>query len=54
MPTYEFFCDKCNKPFSVTMKIAEYEKTKIRCPKCSSDQVKRQISTIQTITSKKS
>lgn len=54
MPTYEFICEKCNKPFTLMMKISEYEKTKVRCPKCKSTRVKQHISTFQTITSKKS
>lgn len=54
MPTYEFICEKCNKPFTLIMKIAEYEKGKFRCPKCKSTKVKQQITSFQTITSSKS
>jgi hypothetical protein len=36
------------------MTIAEYEKKKIRCPKCKSVRVKQQITSFQAITSKKS
>ncbi len=54
MPTYEFMCNKCNKPFTLLLSIAEYEKKKIRCPKCKSTRVKQQITSFQTITSKKS
>lgn len=54
MPVYEFLCEKCNKPFTLTMSISEYEKTKFRCPKCKSPKVKQQISAFQTVTSKKS
>ena len=25
MPTYEFFCEKCNRKFTLTMKICEYD-----------------------------
>jgi putative FmdB family regulatory protein len=32
MPRYEFLCEKCNKPFELTMTIAEHEKGKVRCP----------------------
>jgi putative FmdB family regulatory protein len=54
MPVYEFLCEKCKNPFSLTITISEYEKGKFRCPKCKSLKVKRQISSFQAITSKKS
>jgi len=54
MPTYEFKCEKCNKKFSHIMSVSEYDKTKFRCPKCKSTKVKQQISSFQTVTSKKS
>jgi len=54
MPSYEFICEKCNKPFSLIMSISEYEKKKFRCPNCKSTRLKQQISAFQTITSKKS
>jgi putative FmdB family regulatory protein len=55
MPTYEFMCEKCKKIFPLLMSISEYEKKKkFRCPKCKSTRVKQQISSFQTVTSKKS
>jgi putative FmdB family regulatory protein len=55
MPTYEFRCEKCRKPFTVVLSISEYEKRKrFRCPKCKSTRVKQQITSFQTVTSKKS
>ncbi len=54
MPSYDFMCEKCNKKFNLFMTISEYEKTKIRCPKCKSTRVKQQITPFQTVTSKKS
>ena len=54
MPVYDFVCDKCNKPFTLTLSISEYEKKKFRCPKCKSTKVKQQITSFQAITSKKS
>ena len=54
MPTYEFYCEKCNNEFSLIMSISEYERKKIRCPKCKSTRVKQQISSFQVVTSKKS
>jgi putative FmdB family regulatory protein len=54
MPTYEFYCEKCKKVFSVIISISDYEKKKYNCPKCKGKQVKQQISSFQTVTSKKS
>jgi len=54
MPTYEFQCEKCNKPFTLTMSISEYEKKKVYCPECKGTNVKQQITHFQTKTSKKS
>ena len=54
MPIYDFRCEKCKKKFTLTMSISEYEKTKVRCPKCKSSNVKQQIAPFQTVTSKKS
>jgi putative FmdB family regulatory protein len=57
MPTYEFLCKKCKKPFERIYSLEEYErqtKRKIKCPKCGSTSVVRQISAIEVRTSKKS
>jgi putative FmdB family regulatory protein len=57
MPTYEFQCEKCRKRFEVTYTIMEYErqgKKKMKCPRCASSRVLRQISSFEVKTSKKS
>ena len=54
MPTYDFICEKCNKKFTLIISLSEYEKKKFRCPKCKSTRVKQQITSFQTVTSKKS
>ena len=54
MPTYEFYCEKCKKPFSTILSISEFEKKKYQCPKCKGKKLKQQITSFQTITSKKS
>ena len=54
MPTYEFYCEKCKKSFRVILSVSDYEKKKYQCPKCRSKKVSQQISSFQTITSKKS
>ena len=54
MPTYDFICEKCKKVFALNLKFAEFDKKNYRCPKCKSKKVKQQITSFQTITSKKS
>jgi putative FmdB family regulatory protein len=54
MPTYDFYCEKCKKSFSVVISISDYEKKKFNCPKCKGKKLKQQILSFQTITSKKS
>ncbi|MGE5304909.1 MAG: FmdB family zinc ribbon protein [Alphaproteobacteria bacterium] len=57
MPTYEFLCKKCKKRFERICSLEEYDretKRKIKCPKCGSTSVVRQISAFQVKTSKKS
>jgi putative FmdB family regulatory protein len=56
MPTYEFQCVKCRKRFELAYSVTEYERRakKIKCPKCGSTRVGRQISAFEVKTSKKS
>ncbi|MBU0543981.1 MAG: zinc ribbon domain-containing protein [Proteobacteria bacterium] len=54
MPTYEFVCEKCKKPFTLILSISQHAKGKIKCPKCKDSKVKQQISSFQTKTSRKS
>ncbi len=54
MRRYEFLCEKCKKPFELTMTISEREKAKPTCPKCEGDKVVPQFSGFMAQTSKKS
>lgn len=54
MPTYEFQCMNCKNTFTLKMSVTEMEKTKVTCPKCGSENVKKVISSFHTVTSKKS
>jgi putative FmdB family regulatory protein len=54
MPVYDYRCAKCNKKFSLTMSIAEHETKKVKCPKCGSSKVGRQLAVFYAVTSKKS
>lgn len=56
MPMYEFLCENCHKRFEQTYSLKEYERERkrMRCPKCDSSRVVRQISAFEVKTSKKS
>ncbi|MBI3593205.1 MAG: zinc ribbon domain-containing protein [Nitrospirae bacterium] len=43
MPIYEYSCRKCNEVFSVFQSVNASEKD-TRCPKCNSNDVKKQVS----------
>jgi putative FmdB family regulatory protein len=58
MPSYEFLCNGCEKSFERIWSLDEYarllKEKGVKCPKCGSDKVVRQISGFQVRTSKKS
>lgn len=54
MPRYEFMCEKCKKPFELTMTMSKREKAKVRCPKCKGAKVVPQLGGFMAQTSKKS
>lgn len=58
MPSYEFLCQKCEKTFEQVWSLDEYDRILkgkgIKCPKCGSEKIVRQISGFQVRTSKKS
>jgi len=58
MPIYEFLCRNCEKPFERIWSLDEYDRILkgkgVKCPKCGSEKVARQISAVQVRTSKKS
>jgi putative FmdB family regulatory protein len=54
MPQYEYLCRACNKKFSLVLTLAEHEKGKVKCPKCSRTEVEQQWAAFYTTTSKKS
>jgi len=41
MPAYDFLCQACNRLFSKTMTLTQYEQGEIRCPYCGSDDVEQ-------------
>ena len=54
MPRYEFMCEKCKKPFELTMTIRDREKAKVRCPTCKGTKVAPQLGSFSAQTSRKS
>ncbi len=46
MPIYEFRCLNCGHIFELLKLKKETEKVKMKCPKCSSKEVERVLSTI--------
>ena len=54
MPHYEFLCEKCQKPFELTMTISEREKAKPQCPTCKGAKVIPQLGGFMGQTAKKS
>jgi putative FmdB family regulatory protein len=54
MPRYEFLCEKCQKPFELTMTISEREKADVKCPKCKGNKVVPRLSGFMAQTTKKS
>ena len=54
MPRYEFYCDDCKKPFELILTLVEYEKGKIRCPKCGKEHDHQEAAAFFSVTSKKS
>lgn len=54
MPVYEFFCGKCQEPFTEVMSIKEHDERKPECPRChEAKQVEKRISVVHAVTTKK-
>lgn len=53
MPHYEFTCLACKKKFSVVLNVSQYEKRKLKCPRCGSKRLEQPWTAVYTITSKK-
>ena len=54
MPSYEFFCPKCNKEVSLTLTISERERGEYQCPTCGSKDLQPLMGTFFAKTSRKS
>jgi len=55
MPVYEYWCKRCEKPFTAVLHVAEHDAEIPPCPGCQQkDQVDRRLSTFTPVTSRKS
>lgn len=43
MPNYDHTCKKCKKDFVVEMRISEVGEKEVKCPKCKSKDVERNV-----------
>lgn len=55
MPVYEFYCRKCQKPFTAEMHVAEHDAGVAPCPECKrTEEVEKRLSAFTAVTSRKS
>jgi len=54
MPTYEFRCNACRKTFTVTMRVSDFDRSKIKCPRCGKKNIDQVFSNFSVKTSRKS
>jgi len=54
MPQYQFLCSSCKTKFTKTLTLAEYDKNKVKCPKCGGTNVEQQWAAFFATTAKKS
>ena len=47
MPTYDFFCNNCEKRFDVFMTFSEYGKKAVYCTHCQSNNVRRRMTKVR-------
>lgn len=47
MPTYEYRCLDCKRPFEVFITYADYGKVPVVCPRCKSEHVHRRIGRVR-------
>jgi putative FmdB family regulatory protein len=54
MPQYVFFCESCQKEFTISLHISEMEKGVVKCPKCGAEKVRQMVAAFSAVTSRKS
>lgn len=53
MPTYEFFCEACQKEVALTLTISERDRGEYRCPGCRGQALRPLMGTFFSKTSRK-
>ena len=54
MPSYEFFCEKCNKEVILTLTISERDRGEYKCPGCGGKALQPLMGAFFSKTSRKS
>lgn len=54
MPSYEFYCSKCNREVSLTLTIKERDAGGLKCPQCGGKDLQPLMATFFPKTSRKS
>jgi putative FmdB family regulatory protein len=54
MSQYVFFCQDCNREFTLSRHMSEVGKGDVECPHCGSKRVAQEVAAFSAVTSKKS
>jgi putative FmdB family regulatory protein len=54
MPTYEYYCQKCERTFAMHRSLNEHDSEPVECPYCKEANVEQILSPFVAVTSKKS
>jgi putative FmdB family regulatory protein len=54
MPSYVYYCRKCDREFELRMSIKEHDAGQARCPQCQGTEVEQVMAAFTAQTSKKS
>jgi putative FmdB family regulatory protein len=54
MPTYDYYCQACDRTFEVHLSLQEHDAHQVQCPQCHSTQVQQAVTHFTTVTTKKS
>jgi putative FmdB family regulatory protein len=54
MPTYDFVCRNCGQRFDVYLTFSEYDKARVKCLHCGSEDVRRRLTRVRIARSEES
>jgi putative FmdB family regulatory protein len=54
MPTYEYYCQNCDRTFDRHLSLEERDSEPVECPHCKKPNVEQILSHFVAVTSKKS